>query len=615
MERIIAQAQMLRLWRPLDIQFSRMLAAPSQLAIMLASACLSADAGAGHVCLPLALLTPARLFDGRYPNLARQAWQRAGRPSLDDWQRLLLTSTAVSDGSRPTPLVLDNQRLYLHRMWQHECMVAQFFCQTRRLLGSKEKRITEVLNYLFPSNNKEIDWQKIAVAIAITHPVVIISGGPGTGKTSTVTKLLAALLLLSKGARLSVIMAAPTGKAAARLSESLGPLVQYTELIDSQKQLPQKAITLHRLLRAQPNSQRLGYHRTNPLHVDILIIDEASMIDLPMMANIIEALPPQAQVIFLGDHHQLSSVAPGAILGDICQFAKTGYSDPRRQELDRLTGYKLPVSTNSSNSIADSLCLLRQSYRFDNHSGIGQLANAINAGDRDGALALLNTGISKDLNYTSLQKKKDYQQMISDCVAGYRDYLQRTSNKENPIAILNAFNHYRILCALREGPFGIDGLNNHIEQALSQAGLIQPTSNRNYIGQPVMLLRNEPTLELSNGDIGILLPAAQQLLRAHFMLPHGTIRTVPLSRLPEYETAFAMTVHKSQGSEFSHIALVLPNQPSLPILTRELLYTAVTRARHRLSLYATHSVITQAITTTTKRRSGLVDRLMTTNTR
>lgn len=611
MEAILAEAQRLRLWRPLDVQFALMLATPAEPALMLACAQLSADAGAGHTCLPLALLTPERLFDGRMPPLAQQAWLQAGSPSQEDWQQRLLASPAVSDGSRPTPLVLDNQRLYLQRIWRDECAVAQFFNRARPPVDGDEASIAAMLARYFPGDAAVIDWQKIAAAVAITHPVALISGGPGTGKTSTVAKLLAALLQLSDGRRLRMLMAAPTGKAAARLSESLGLALQRLGLDEEQKQrLPREAITLHRLLGAQPNSQRMRHHRGNPLHVDILIIDEASMVDLPMMANVIAALPPQARVIFLGDRCQLSSVEAGAVLGDICQFAEAGYCPARRAQLARLTGCTLPAGGDGNGyGVADSLCLLRKSYRFDEGSGIGRLANAINAGDGKGALGLLQAGTAADVDYTPLREAADYQRLLDDCVSGYRDYLQRVRCHDAPALILDAFNRFRLLCALREGPFGVAGLNDRIEQALSRAGLLSLGNVcRGYAGRPVMIVRNAPSLGLYNGDIGILLREDEQTLRVHFPLPNGGIRAVPLSRLPEHETAFAMTVHKSQGSEFQHTALVLPNQ-IVPVLTRELLYTAVTRARVRLSFYATDEVVQYAIATRTQRRSGLIERL------
>lgn len=609
MENIFAEVQRLHLWRPLDVHFARMLATPAEPALMLASARLSADAGTGHVCLPLTLLTPEHLFNGSFLSLAQRAWQQAGSLLPEEWQQLLLASLAVSDGTRPTPLVLDNQRLYLQRMWRRECVVAQFFSQPRLPVGGDEARVAAILNHYFPGNVADIDWQKIAAAVAITHPVVLISGGPGTGKTSIVAKLLAALLMLGDGGRLRMVMAAPTGKAAARLSESLSLEMQRLGLSEEQKQLlPREAITLHRLLRVPPHSQRMHYHSGNLLHLDILIIDEASMIDLQMMANIIAALPPQARMILLGDRHQLSSVEAGAVLGDIYQFAEAGYSSVRRAELERLTGFTLP---SGGSGIADSSCLLHKSYRFEQNFGLGKLASAIKDGATTKALTLLHTGVVKEINYTQLRNTTDYQHMLDDCVEGYKAYLLQVINNEAPATILDTFNRFRLLCALREGPFGVAGLNSRIEQALSRAGFfLSENVGCNYIGRPVMIVINAPSLGLYNGDIGILLANAAQEQRVYFPLPNSTIKAVPLSRLPEHETAFAMTIHKSQGSEFEHIALVLPNQ-ILPVLTRELLYTAVTRARTHLSVYTTDEVLRYAIATKTQRRSGLINRLAT----
>ncbi|TCV92611.1 exodeoxyribonuclease V subunit alpha [Biostraticola tofi] len=604
--------QQMRLWRPLDVQFARMLAGDTHPALLLAGACLSADAGAGHVCLPLSLLSAEQLFGGRHPALAQQAWNLAGKPDVSEWESLLLASEAVSDGSRPTPLVLDRQRLYLQRMWLNEKRVAHFFTRPEVMIPVDEQQISQILDLFFTTgNDTSPDWQKVAAAVALTHQVALISGGPGTGKTSTVAKLLAALVMLSDQQRLRIRMAAPTGKAAARLSESLGAALQQLGLTAAQRRLlPDEAITLHRLLGAQPSSQRMRYHQGNPLHVDVLIVDEASMVDLPMMANLIAALPAHARVIFLGDRCQLSSVEAGAVLGDLCHFAEQGYSSLRRRQLERLSGCSIPPSPHQGgHPVSDSLCLLQKSYRFNLHSGIGRLAEAVNTGSVHQALTLLKATDLPDVSYARLINDEDYRDMLAGAVAGYRDYLTRVASHKPVQEILAAFGDYRLLCALREGPFGVAGLNLRIEQALQRAGLIRlQTSGRGYAGRPVMITRNAPSLGLYNGDIGITLDNGNGELRVYFPLPDGSIRTVSQSRLPAHETAFAMTVHKSQGSEFMHTALVLPSQV-LPVLSRELVYTAITRARRQLSLYGNDDVLTYAIATATQRRSGLIARL------
>lgn len=607
---LLEQAVALGALRRLDVQFARVVASEDEPDILLAAACLSAEAGAGHVCLQLEQLQADRLFDGRLPELAQAAWLAAGQPDVARWQQCLTASAAVGDGSGATPLVLRNQRLYLQRMWQNEGEVAAFISGDSQHQAVHETQLRAILDQLFGAAAQEPDWQKIAAAVAATRRISVISGGPGTGKTTTVAKLLAALVQLGEGQRLRIQLAAPTGKAAARLCESLGSASRKLALTPAQQALfPTEAATLHRLLGAQPNSQRMRYHRGNPLHLDVLVVDEASMVDLPMMAHLIAALPEKARVIFLGDRDQLASVEAGAVLGDICRFAEQGYSDARAAELTRLTGCLLrgqPVPA----AVCDSLCLLRKSYRFDAYSGIGQLAQAVNAGEGERARAAIGGRFSDVASYP-LATTEEYQALLDMCVTCYRDYLRLVATAADAVAVLAAFGHFQVLCALREGPFGVTGLNERIELSLQRAGLIrrQPGAlGRWYLGRPVMIGRNDSALGLFNGDIGIALPDEGGDMRVHFQLPDGSVKSVQPSRLPAHETAYAMTVHKSQGSEFDHTVLVLPNH-FLPVLTRELVYTAITRARRRLSLYASDVVLMKAIRTPTQRRSGLDERL------
>jgi len=286
---LLEQAQALGVLRPLDLQFARVVAGSDEPEMLLAAACLSAEAGAGHVCLMLEQLLPENLFDGRQPELAQAAWLAAGQLDVAGWQRRLSASAAVGDGSTAMPMVLQQQRLYLQRMWQNEGEVAEFISSDSLPQAVEEAELRAILDQLFGEATDGPDWQKIAAAVAATRRIAVISGGPGTGKTTTVAKLLAALVQLAEGRRLRIQLAAPTGKAAARLTESLGSAGKQLALTPEQRALfPTEASTLHRLLGAQPNSQRMRYHSGNRLLLDVLVVDEASMVDLPMMARLID---------------------------------------------------------------------------------------------------------------------------------------------------------------------------------------------------------------------------------------------------------------------------------------------------------------------------------------
>ncbi|WP_109399957.1 exodeoxyribonuclease V subunit alpha [Proteus sp. TJ1640] len=634
MIKLLEHAITQNLLRPLDLRFAQMLVEDENPILLFVFAYLSAQTGAGHVCLPLNIIQKDQLFDGRQKEFAQEIWQKMGKPSAKKIVEELTHCHCVNQSRDYSsfPIILDNEYLYLQRMWSYEEKVAQFFRREQAIVDIDENELIKVLNQLFPvtKENQETNWQKVAASVAITSPISIISGGPGTGKTTTVAKILAAFVMLTSNEKPIIQLAAPTGKAAARLTESLGNALAQLNLSEEEnKWMPKQAQTIHRLLGAQPESQQVRYHKDNPLQLDILVVDEASMVDLPMMARLIDALPLKCHVIFLGDKDQLASVEAGAVLGDICRFSEDGFSQKRFDQINHLTQGELvkstdtiPVSQTPVSVVSDSLCLLRKSYRFGEDSGIGQLAFAVNKGQTKTAITLLKKAeISpqqleivlepQDVSFIALESKESYLLMIQDAVNAYREYLTLVSQKASPDIILNAFNQYRLLCARREGPFGVSGLNDRIEMLLHRQRLIRRPTNSyqsDYIGRPIMIQRNDSTLGLFNGDIGIMLNNDEGEMKAFFQLPDGKLKAIQPSRLPQHETAYVMTVHKSQGSEFTHTALVLPDKFS-PVVSRELLYTALTRAKKKLSLYASESMVRMAIQTRIQRRSGLIDKL------
>lgn len=615
------------MWHPLDIQFSNMLVSTifpthenhdriKKIVLMLASSYLSANIRSGHTCLHLSTLSTNTPLKNYFFNITNTEVQKLKLLNIDDWKNLLHSSSAVGTGFPTSPLVLENNRLYLHRMWKDECIVAKFLSySSNNFEVFQKKNIINILNQLFPKTSTNINWHKIATAMSLIHSRVFISGGPGTGKTSIISKIIIALLLQDSNLRIQT--AATTGKSTIILTNScqniINKIMQFNPTHIYKPIL--NAVTLHRLLGSRLYNKKNQYNSfENFLNLDCLIIDESSMLSLSILSKLISSLPRHTKVIFLGDHHQLCSIEPGSIFKDICQFSNFDYSPQQKYKLMELTGF-IPNKINNSkiyqnyNNIADKICVLKKNYRFKKSSGIGKLADAVKSGNYNLSLSILNSKIYTDLNYNRIIQQKDYKSMIIDSTKQYYKYLQIL--KHNPISIINilqVFNNYRILCALKHGLFGVTTLNYYVEQILNYLGLIKLNQSPNYIGKPIIILSNDLSLELYNGDIGILLLNSQNNLSAYFLASAHTVKIIPIHQLPSHETCFAMTVHKAQGSEFQNISIILPNK-HLPILTRELIYTAITRIHQHLSLYATDDVLINSIKNITKRHSGLYDKI------
>ena len=544
----------------------------------LAAALASNSSGEGHVCLQLSELAGKTLFSAVGEPLQPL-------PSLPDWREVLTESPVVGRPGDYSPLILDKRdRLYLHRFWCYESKLAVALQQLADCwIAVDQTQLQRMLDQLFPpAVAGETDWQRVAASTALQRQLTVISGGPGTGKTSTVVRILALLRQQPGGDALRIALAAPTGKAAARMQESIEGACQTlplaAELLGS---LPKQASTLHRLLGVQPGSSEFRHNKQNPLPLDLLIVDEASMIDIALMARLLQALPTHARLILLGDRDQLASVEAGAVLGDICAGAG-----------------------QQTNPLAQSIVLLQRSYRFSEDSDIGQLAKAINSGDAEQVISLLQTK-----EQSGIDRLENPEALLDRAVTCYADYLQQVAAGCSVAGLVTLLNRFRVLCARLNGPLGVTGLNREIEKRLRQRGLISGAETW-YPGRPVMITRNDYNLHLYNGDLGIALPDETKSGRLALFFPaaDGGVRKLALARLPEHETVYAMTVHKSQGSEFEQVALVLPGEDS-PLLTREMLYTGITRARESVSLLASDGILQQAVKRRLVRHSGLMERL------
>ncbi|MGB4190282.1 MAG: exodeoxyribonuclease V subunit alpha, partial [Syntrophales bacterium] len=366
-----------------------------------------------------------------------------------------------------------------------------------------------------------------------------------------------------------------------------------------------EASTLHRLLGRRAGSPPRGRDEGEPLPFDAVLVDEASMVSLQLLYGLVRTLSVDARLILLGDRDQLASVEAGAVLGDLCgQRRDRPYSVPAGEAIARASGetVPLPADGESPSPVGDCIVELRRNWRFGAESGIGELSRAVRDGSREEALSILEGGGRGDLGFRPVPRPRDLSRALRDIVtAGYGDYMQG----DGPAEIFLRFNRFRILCALREGLWSVGALNAAVQAILAREGRLRP-GRLWYEGRPVMVTRNDYGLRLFNGDVGIALadPGAGGDLRVFFPAPDGTMRTFEPYRLPEHETAFAMTVHKSQGTEFDRVLLVLP-ETDARVLTRELLYTGVTRARKRVDLWAGGEALRAALSRRIERVSGL----------
>lgn len=695
--------------RALDLACARFLQDQAQemdALVLLTAALASHQTGRGHVCLDLAQCLQRPNFvlsmpPEDLPELAEAVLtpdQLLEQVTLAQWQVTLQQNNLLVDtegelNSAQAPLVLFLKSelpasskgkkaktvirplLYLRRYWQYE---QEILSHLERLLSLPvtlpEQDSQQALSYLFkPKDNTGIstdtNWQKVACALAAKSAFAIITGGPGTGKTTTVINLLALLqfvALKQSGQGLQIALAAPTGKAAARLNESLSGRIASLDLqglnegnqsgMDEavRAHIPTEVTTLHRLLGARPDSRHFRHHKHNPLTADIVVVDEASMIDVEMMSRLMDALKPKARLILLGDKDQLASVEAGSVLGSLCERADQGHYQPDTlQWLQRVTGEQISDQFEDiqGQKLDQAVAMLRKSYRFSDDSGIKQLADAVNQCQSQQAVKTLKSG-QTDIDQLVIQDQKDrsFEHLVRNGYGPYLDMVNASplsqshhthsqdfsanlqSNQEQPsllapgqdtqrqtvldqwaASVIKQYSHFQLLTALRRGEWGIEGLNIRIREILRRK--LKGEGQIWYPGRPVLVTSNDYSLKLMNGDIGITLqvPVKQNdgsfkmMLRVAFPMGDGSerIRWILPSRLQAVETVFAMTVHKSQGSEFNHTVLVLPEHNS-PVLSKELIYTGITRAKDRFTLvYKNSSVLKQGIEQRILRANGM----------
>lgn len=549
---------------------------------------LKADQSAGRLAKAFARFLSQRTafsasekqaFENCVMALSHQQSQGHNCIELDDSARALVLASGLANlADQQTallPLVVDRNLLYLQRYWFYENRLAM---QIKAMIQQPAEAewnqfddpLEQALDRYFDDTSGQPDWQRMAAKMAVKQAFSIITGGrPGTGKTTTVVKILALLQELSSKPLL-IALAAPTGKAAMRLQEAVGNHKASLPCSESIKLcIPDTVSTLHRLLGVKPLSPYFRHDATNPLVYDLIVVDEASMVDLALMSKLLDALKPGARLILLGDKDQLASVESGAVLADLAEVE----------------------------ALRDHVTTLKVSHRFDDT--IKKLADAVNLQQADdawhllqnveGAASLLKPGL---VDYVARQQAP---------------YLRLIESGAQFDEIYRAFNRFQVLCSNRYGLNSVAEINRQVEQKLSAQKLIHLTGLW-YSGRPVMVTQNDPSLRLYNGDIGLCVPDKDLngKLMVFFQRADGSEKKYLPSRVPSCETVFAMTIHKSQGSEFEEVLIALPDIVN-PVLTKELLYTAITRAKKTIRVVANETVFKMAVRQKVTRVTGLVN--------
>jgi len=589
----------------LDIHFARLMeriSGSNSPELSLAAALVSLNIREGNVCLDLTSIGGTRIS-------GTEESTELLCPELNRWTTILRESNVVGNPGDFKPLILDDKaRLYLFRYWNYEKICAEKI--KARIKASRNSvdipLLKSGLDRLFPEETADQDnLQRIAASRAVTMRFCVISGGPGTGKTYTVARILALLLEQADPKPLRIALAAPTGKAAARLQQTIQLSREQIRCPDHIKKcIPAATSTIHRLLGSVSGSPYFYYNEERPLPLDVMVVDEASMVDLALFAKLIQALPIEARLILVGDKDQLASVESGAVLGDICDTGKIHHfsSGLSEKESKSTPGTK---ESQSTPGMEECIIQLNRSFRFSPGSGIEAVSRAVNECQGDLALEMLIQGKYHDLKWRKLPSSNSLSSALQEILQDrFGSYLKQDSPEE----AFSLFNQFRIICALRQGPYGSAAVNALVEKLLEQANLIEPRANF-YAGRPVMITSNDYDLQLFNGDVGLVLqdPDSGGDLRVFFPQAEA-LRKIHPSRLPEHESVYAMTIHKSQGSEFDHALMILPDRDT-PLLTRELIYTGLTRVRKSITLWSIEKIFRNAVARRIERTSGLRDAL------
>ena len=636
MKELIQQLHELKAFNEIDLQFAEHILkyeAPieNQETLFLVVLCLSFYANLQHSMLPLDSVNGMKLTE--FCQSEEKCNLVIKFPENFDWLKAFPKTIGSEDEYKP--LILDQGNLYLNKYHRAEEKVAQFIRQRISVKQDIDQTLAERLNEIFlPKEGDTVytpDWQKAAAFMALKSHFCVISGGPGTGKTTTVGKILA--LLLEQNKNLKIDLVAPTGKAADRLGESIRDTkVKIVDRVSSEilQLIPESASTIHRFLGYHGGTKKFNFNTNNLKDTQLLLVDEASMVDLPMFRSLTEALSNDCRVILLGDKDQLTAVETGNVLGDLTAAIKINtFSKEFCEEYQSISKSDFSYQAETSALLNDSVIKLEISHRFNIDSSIGRLAKLINDCDNDTAHNLFTdlfeqqkskgeiaiSAIPTKISFKENQAESHgslYNQQAQDFFSRYKAQVAKFAENDNADdqksreqaakPILEELKSFRLLTASRKGYLGSENLNSLISKER-----FSKNDQALYHGRCVMIRKNNKALEIYNGDVGVIL-MNEGVPRVYFNGPNESVRSFSPTILPDFETGFAMTIHKSQGSEYNNILLVL-SAPSKQKLSKELIYTGVTRAKKSVSIFVDKEKFPIYCTTRTERHSGLLKRL------
>ncbi|QCI23968.1 exodeoxyribonuclease V subunit alpha [Buchnera aphidicola (Macrosiphoniella sanborni)] len=579
--------------RPIDLYFAEFIEKKNNI-IILVAACISYESNQGHISLPIKYFQKNLFFSSSNKKFIKNILIILKKKI--NWEDELLKHPSISYGLIPTPLVLYKKKIYLYKMWKAENNIFNYLLKNNITNKINRKKLSIILNNLFPS--KRIDFQKIAVANTLINNITFIFGGPGTGKTTTILKIIIALIKNSKKI-LKIQLSAPTGNATTHLSEIINNNIFDIYLSQKEKKsLLFSPKTIHKLLAIHEISQKSFFNQNNQLDLDVLIIDEISMVDIFLMEKILCAVSKNTKLIFIGDYNQLRPIESGSILRHIILNICNNSNRKNIINIEKITGYKLcrNITKKIEMLISCNICILKKNYRFKKKSGIHLLSNAIINKNMHIIQKVFNNTID-NVRFYNINSIQEYQNMIEKISFQYIYFWKKIHKKNKIKEIIQAFQNHQTLCILNHGIFGINILNKKIEENMHNKKIIKYLYINEepwYIGKPILITKNNQYLNIFNGNIGITNINKYGILQVSFLKENDTIHSIPVKILKNYKTAWAITIHKSQGSEFINTTLIVPNIYS-SFLNQDIIYTGVTRTKKNLNIFGNKDVFIKSI--------------------